>query len=159
MPDRTPVNVKVHVGPWTSLKETFPVRKAEWVLSFMVLGLWFVLAVNPALLAGDTYGGMREIMPQWGWRWLCFVIGATGLSVLIVNGAYWRTPHLRALCAFFRCGLWLQFALGVSGNVGLGLVLMPGLFILDMFNFRQAFLEAAASEGLRNAGRRFFTDK
>lgn len=144
----------IFLYPIHSLKVTWPVRKSEWVLALMTFCMAALLALQPNLFAEqEVYRGMASMAPQWVWQWLCFAIGGGRLVTLFVNGAYWRTPHARAAFAFFNCFVWWQIAAGVAVNAGIGMVVFPGIFVLDVFNFRQAALEAAASEGLRDAER------
>lgn len=146
--------MNIHLHAWTSLKHSFPIRKSEWVLSFMTLVLWLVFTLNTDLFQSSPgYAGMARWASQEFWGWMCFLIAAGRIAALIRNGAYWRSPHLRAGFAFLNCFVWYQLATGLAQNMGVGLAVFPGLLVLDAFNFRQAFMEAAASEGIRDGER------
>lgn len=145
----------IHLHPWTSLKRSFPVRKSEWVLALVTTGLWLVFSLNDDLfIQSPGYSGLARVAPQNAWAWFFFVIGIGRVAVLFINGGWYRSPHWRALFAFLNCLVWYRLALGLAPNAGIGLVIVPGLLILDGFNFKQAFVEAAASEGLHNGKRR-----
>lgn len=141
-----------HVHAWRSLRQSFPIRKSEWVAAWTMLGIALVMLLNPGLFGtGDVYRGMMRFAPQEVWQWMLFLISTTRLVVLFVNGAYWRSPHWRAVTAFLSCFAWWQIAAGLAGNLGLGMVAFAGYFVLDALNFRQALMEAGVSEGLRDA--------
>lgn len=146
------MNITLH--PWTSLKQTFPIRKSEWVMAFITVGLWLVFSINTELFTAKEYAGMARWASQPVWAWLMFVVGVGRVAILGINGAYWRSPHWRAGLTFLNCFVWYQLSVGLAQNVGVGMVVFPGLLALDVFNFRQAFLEAATSEGLKNGERK-----
>lgn len=148
--------MNIHLHPWNSLKQSWPVRKSEWTLASVVtMGLWLVFTFNADLFTTQNgYEGLARWAPQWVWAWLTFCIGVGRLVTLFINGAYWRTPHYRAGFAFISCYLWYQLAVGLAPNLGIGLVAFVGILVTDFFNFRQAFMEAAASEGLKSGERK-----
>lgn len=145
----------IYLHPWASLKQTFPIRKSEWYAAGLVLGVWAAFAFNDTLFADFRgYDRMALFAPQYVWQWACFLVGFGRITALFVNGAYWRTPHARAAFAFLSCYLWYQMAMAFAGNGGVAVVFAAGTLVLDVFNFRQAFLEAAASQGLRDGERK-----
>ena len=140
---------------WHSLRQTFPVRKSEWIPAFVLFGISVVLRFNPTLFEQFRgYDGMGRFASQWIWQWATFAVGAGRLAALVVNGAYWRTPHFRAFFAFVSCFAWWQITAGLVENLGIAFIAFGGWFVLDAFNFRQALSEAFASEALREAERR-----
>lgn len=144
----------IHVHAWHSLRQNFPIRKSEWVLASMTVGLAVLLSIRPELFeSNEDYVGMARWASQETWQWLCFFIGFGRVVGLLVNGAYWRTPHTRALFAFANAFIWYRIAIGVAESFGIGMVVFPGLVVLDLFNFKQAAVEAGVSEGLRDAER------
>lgn len=147
--------MNIHLHPWASLKKTFPVRKSEWVFAFMTLGLWLVFSLNDDLFSQSPgYNGLARLASQATWAWFFFVIGIGRVAVLFINGGWRRSPHWRAVFAFLNCLVWYRLAIGLAPNVGIGIVMMPGILILDGFNFKQAAVEAAASEGLHIGDRK-----
>lgn len=146
--------MRIHLHPWTSLKQSFPIRKSEWVMACVTVGLWLLFSIHTDLFNAKEYGGMAAMAPQFVWAWMLFVVGVGRLAALTVNGMHWRSPHFRAGLAFLNCFVWYQLSVGLAQNVGVGMVVFPGLLALDVFNFRQAFLEAAASEGLKDGERK-----
>lgn len=144
---------KAH-NAWRSLRQTFPIRKSEWICAVVLFCCSAVLLLNTTLFEREGYAAMARFAPQWIWQWALFAVGSVRLAVLGINGAYWRSPHWRAGLAFASCFAWWQITIGLVGNLGLGFVLAAGWIILDAFNFKQALTEAFASEALREAERR-----
>src|SRR4051812_35457177 len=100
---------------WQSLRQTFPVRKSEWTAAFVTFGISIVLLLNDDLFEQSAgYDAMARVAPQWLWQWMLFAVGLGRLAVLGINGAYWRTPHLRALAAFVSCFTWWQIFAGLA---------------------------------------------
>lgn len=144
----------IHVHPWASLRQTWPIRKSEWYAALTLIGVWAAFAFNTTLFEDFRgYDRMARVASQDVWQWACFIVGFGRLTALFVNGAYWRTPHARAAFAFLSCYVWYQMALAFAGNGGVAVVFASATFLLDVFNFRQAFLEAAASQGLKDGER------
>lgn len=145
----------IHLHAWSSLKKSFPIRKSEWTLAATTTGLWLVFSFNDDLFQqSHGYDGLAAWASQRTWAWFFFIVGVGRLAVLLVNGSWARSPHWRAALAFANCLVWYRLSVGLAPNVGIGLVVMPGLLILDGFNFKQAAVEAAASEGLNDGRRR-----
>jgi hypothetical protein len=144
--------LNIHVHAWQSLRQSFPIRKSEWVAAWTMLCIAIMMLLHPGMFGtGGAYLGMTRFAPQEVWQWVLFTVSLTRLVVLFINGAYWRSPHWRAGAAFLSCFVWWQIAAGLSSTLGLGMVAFAGYFVLDALNFRQALVEAGISEGLRDA--------
>lgn len=133
---------------WNSLRATFPIRKPEWVNSFVLLGLSAVLLQDGLFAKYPGYAAMARFAPQEVWQWGLFVLAFGRLVVLVINGAITRSPLLRWVGAFLSCFAWWQISAGLVGNLGFGFVMAAGLFAHEAFNFRQAFIEDAAQSGV-----------
>lgn len=135
--------ILTHIG--ASLRETFPARASEWALGLMLF-LWSVILVtNTDLFATSrSYTALLGIMPQRGWAVLCLIGGGGRLIVLAINGAWRRSPHLRAGMAFVGGLFWFSISLGLwqAGTFGTGLAVYPVLFLLDSFNAVRGMGEA-----------------
>ncbi|MCO6386255.1 hypothetical protein [Aliihoeflea sp. 40Bstr573] len=133
----------------TSFRETFPARASEWALSGMLMGWSVILTINEDLFAtGASYAKMAELADQETWATLCLYAAALRLLMLLVNGAWRRSPHLRALGAFIACGFWFQITIGFiqAGTVSTGLAVYPFLLLLDSYNAVRAAGEAGLSD-------------
>lgn len=129
-----------------SLRQTFAVRASEWALALMLLNWSIVLSASPDLFAANSsYAPMASLMPQDTWVLVCFLAGAGRLIVLMINGAWRRTPHLRAAGAFVACFFWFQISLGFAQAEiwGTGMAVYPVLLALDAYNVIRAITDAA----------------
>lgn len=133
-----------------SFRETFPSRASEWATASMLF-LWaIVLAQNPDLFyrPGSVFRPLTDIASQGTWAWLCLVAGLGRLASLGINGAWRRTPHLRALTAFVTAGFWFLISVGIitSGNGTTGLAIYPVLFLLDAYNVIRSMGDAGSAD-------------
>ena len=140
----------VVVHSFRSLQETFEARASEWACATILVLLSFVFFFNDAMLYQQNLEGMRTILnSQLGWAAIFFLIGSTRLTVLVINGAYWRTPHFRALTAFFSVGVWFMIVAAFARNGSLVLAFSLPIFVLDAYNIKRASREAGQSEFIR----------
>ena len=137
-----------------ALRETFLARASEWALA-VILFLWSaVLAANPDLFVeGQSYRALAQIMGQDGWAFACLFIGGGRLIILAINGAWRRSPHMRALGAFLSGLFWFLVSAGLlqSGAYNTGLAVYPVLFLLDAFNAIHAMNEAGRSDKIHGS--------
>lgn len=143
-----------------SLRETFPTRASEWALGLMLF-LWSVVLIFNADLFASTpsYRVLAQVMPQTTWALLCLIAGGGRLVMLVINGHWRRSPHLRAGAAFISCFFWFQISIGIlqAGTFGTGLAIYPVLFALDVYNVFRASGDAGSSDR-KSAGARNGTD-
>jgi hypothetical protein len=132
-----------------SLRETFPARASEWALG-MILFLWsVVLNANPDLfLTTPTYRALDGVIQQETWAILCLLAGGGRLGALAINGAWRRSPHIRAVAAFVGALFWFEISVGAfqGGSFGTALAVYPVLFLLDCFNAIRAMGDAGRSD-------------
>ncbi|MBL8578073.1 MAG: hypothetical protein JNK47_12665 [Mesorhizobium sp.] len=127
-----------------------------------MLFLWaIVLQVNPDLFKNaPSFGPLAQMVQQSTWAMLCLVVGGGRLVMLAINGAWRRSPHLRALAAFISCFFWFQISLGFlqAGTFGTGLAIYPVLFALDVYNAFRAAGDAGSSDRIHSRSPRNGTD-
>jgi hypothetical protein len=134
-----------------SLRQTFPTRASEWALG-LTLFLWSgVLTFNEDLfLINPSFVALSRVAPQPTWAILCMMVGGGRLMMLLVNGAWRRSPHLRAFAAFLSCFFWFEISVGLWQSspygIGTGLAVYPVLFLLDVYNVFRASGDAGASD-------------
>ncbi|TDK35187.1 hypothetical protein E2F50_13065 [Rhizobium deserti] len=122
----------------------FP-RWSEWWAAGVLMALGFVLTSNPDLMASsksNAYQLMLMIFTQETWSAVMKVFAACRLVVLLINGAWRRSPHLRATGAFLSCFFWVQITLSVAHTAGFLFVLAAGVLVLDFVNFIRALRDA-----------------
>jgi len=132
-----------------SFRQTFAVRASEWALSLMLLNWSIVLFASPELFVDrPSYAPLASIMKQETWATICFVAGAGRLIVLLINGSWRRTPHLRASGAFIACFFWFQITLGFAQaeTWATGMAIYPVLLALDAYNVIRAITDAAITD-------------
>lgn len=133
------------------LQRHFPHRIAEWICAVMMFSWGIACANVPAeTWAMPMYSGLRNIMPQGSWAAFALLIGGGRIVALIINGAYCRTPHFRALGAFLAIFLWLPIAFAVffSEVVAIAVAFYPWLCVADMYNVYRAAQDAGGSDCL-----------
>lgn len=137
------------IHSFKSLGATFEARASEWALTGAVLSLSTVFMFNSSMFYSPSFAGLRDIIgSRYVWTMLLLIVGLLRLSVLCVNGMYWRTPHLRAITAFICSGVWFLFCMGFMQNGSLMIAVMPWVFALDAYNAKRASREAGLSESI-----------
>lgn len=131
-----------------SLRSTFPARASEWALGIMLFNWGMVLMIDPGLFDDKpAFHGLDAIMSQPSWMRLCLAIGGVRLIVLAINGAWRRSPHMRACAAFVSCFFWFEITIGFAQTgLGTGVAVYPVLFFLDAFNAIRSMGEAGLSD-------------
>ncbi|CDX26613.1 membrane hypothetical protein [Mesorhizobium plurifarium] len=132
-----------------SFRETFPVRASEWALAAILFNWSVVLFLQPDLFAKvGAFSSLAKLMPQVTFAGMCFLVGFGRLVSLAINGAWRRSPHLRAFGAFLGTGVWFMISIGIfrSGSGATGLGVYPILMLLDSYNVIRAAGEAGLSD-------------
>lgn len=134
----------------------FP-RWAEWVSAGVTALAGIVLRVNEDLMANaktGAYDFMLSIAEQQTWATILILFAVARLTVLLINGAWRRSPYVRALMAFLACFLWTASVTSMSAVFGLAFAYATGFLVLDFGNMYRAARDArTVDEGLGNAGR------
>lgn len=142
-PTRT--NLMYIAHSWQSLTDTFEARASEWALAGATFSLGLVSMLNTDLYTNPGFRGLTEWFDQPTWTIIFLTVGFLRLTVLLINGAYWRTPQFRCLFAFITAGVWFQLLLGFAANLSFFLAVMPWIFGLDVYNAKRAGREAGIS--------------
>lgn len=96
--------------------ETWPLRRAEWMLAFVLLGCGIVFAVEPKLTNEASFRSILDLMPRAAWATWAIVVGVLRLAMLYINGNWRASPHLRALGAFLACFIWCALMIRAAVN-------------------------------------------
>ena len=122
----------------------FP-RWSEWWAAGLLMGLGYVLTANPDLMVtskSNAYQLMLMITSQAKWAAIMKMFALIRLAILLVNGAWRRSPHARATGAFLTCFFWMQITLSVAPTAGMLFGFSLGVLILDFVNFIRAMRDA-----------------
>lgn len=82
-------------------------RSVEWCLGAMMVGWGFGLLLSGSTMQLAPYRTLGAIAPGYVWAAWSLSIGALRLLALFVNGAYFRTPLIRAGCSVLGFVWWL----------------------------------------------------
>jgi hypothetical protein len=133
----------------TRFADAFFPRLSEWFAAFVLFGLGLMLLANDDLMVtGATRGYhlMLEIAPQQTWATVLVTFGTVRLMVLLINGAWRRSPHARAGFAFLSCFFWTQIMLSFAPTFGFSFVMSCGWLVADMINVMRAMRDARTSD-------------
>ncbi len=122
----------------------FP-RLSEWWAAGVLMALGYVLIANPDLMLSSKAGAYQLLLmicSQEAWADVMRVFALMRLVILLINGAWRRSPHLRAVGAFCSCFFWVQITLSVWHTAGFLFILAAGVFVLDFANFIRAMRDA-----------------
>lgn len=132
----------------TGVVENLNVRLSEWGLGLILL-LWGAILVSP----DDTFSRpaftiMARVASENVWGVVLTALGVTRIVVLLINGAWRRSPHLRAVTAFLSCFVWVQITLSIwgSGIFATALAVYPVLLLMDIYVVMRAAGEARLSD-------------
>lgn len=128
-----------------NLAAAFYPRRSEWAAGGLTVLLGWVLATNDTLMTSGTGRGyqlMLSIAEQSTWARVFIVFGALRLVILLINGAWRRSPHLRAGAAFLSCFLWTQIALSFAPTFGFAFSMASAWLALEMSNVWTAMRDA-----------------
>lgn len=132
-----------------SFLETFQTRASEWALSCSLLLWGIILVADPdTFKESSVYAKMAMIMSQHWWATLCLTIALMRLAMLIVNGLWRRSPHLRATGAVLSCFFWYHISASflAADHLSTGLAMYPVVFLLDAYNAVRASSESGYSD-------------
>lgn len=114
----------------------FP-RLSEWACAVAVFGVGVVLFVNADLMAqsrSGAYALMLAIGSQASWAKGLIAFGFLRLIVLVINGAWRRSPHLRSIMAILSCFPLYTLAMSFLPVFGVAMVFAWVFLGMDVFN-------------------------
>lgn len=120
----------------TRFADAFFPRLMEWQAAFVLFGGALLLLVNEDLFETSPVG--YHLMEKWAsqpaWGYFTLTLATGRLVVLIVNGAWRRSPHARAVTAFLSCAVWFPLTASFSAAAGWGMVFAAGMLLGDLLN-------------------------
>ena len=136
-----------------SLRQHWPSRKIEWLMSGMLATWGLYLLLHPEVFTnpetGVLFAGMVSLSnyiapyPALVWGGLAFAAGLVRGIALFINGAYTRTPLIRVITSFISMFVLTQIVIGLwkSGVPNLGLVVYPWLVVADLLSVHRAAID------------------
>lgn len=136
-------------------------RIGEWACAAMILAIGVDLSVNVTLMAdarSPAYAALLDWAPQHSWASLMIGLGMLRLMILLVNGAWRRSPHYRAAIAFLCCFFWWQITKSLLSVYGIPWILGAGVLGMDFMNMVRAagdarIVDHAFEKGRQEGGR------
>lgn len=127
----------------------FPVRRSEWVNSFVMIGWGAVLSLDDLPLYG-SWLYLSITLPEMAWATLFVCLGTFRLIILGINGSFPKSwygkfaPHVRVAMSLLAALAWMQLVLaGMKAPVwSTGVVAYAGYFVSDSLNTLSASAEA-----------------
>jgi hypothetical protein len=128
--------------------ETWPYRRAEWLLAVVTLSIGIVYAFDSPLFELPNYATMRRVMPQSWWATWALLVGVVRLAALYINGAWRPSPHFRAAGSFLSCFLWGTLFLGAASApfYGVTVAIWPWFLLFDAFAFLDSLKDARIAD-------------
>jgi len=123
-------------------------RRTEWLCAGLNIGMGILFMLNPTLMAVNykAYSVMLAFMTQHQWANFMVIFGAARIIVLIVNGAWRKSPHIRSFMAVVSClPLWTA-AWSFTPYFGLAMLGYWAWLITDIINAVVASSDAKESD-------------
>lgn len=121
-----------------NFNRVFIARMIEWEHAVALFMFGAILSMNPDLFGSPSYAAFMRLWdsPQ-GWGIVCMAVGALRFAVLAINGAFKRSPHLRAVFAALSAFMWMQISFGflAAGNYSTALAVYPGFIVWEFIVF------------------------
>lgn len=128
----------------TRFADAFFPRLLEWQAAFVMAAGGVLMIMNADLMQDSRVG--YDLMLRWAtqatWGQFALTLGGLRLAVLLVNGAWRRSPHARAMAAFLSCAVWFPLYTSLSAAAGWGMVLAGGMLIGDLLNVVRTMRDA-----------------
>jgi len=126
---------------------TWPLRRAEWMLALVLVGVGIVFALEDDLRRELGFATIMTTLPQWVWATWALSVGLLRLVMLYINGAWRASPHLRAIGAFLACFIWTALMFRALANE----VFVPSAAIWPVFLMFDSFAAYDAARDARGA--------
>lgn len=139
----------------TRLSDSFRSRTSEWMLAVIMLGLGLEFNLPEKSFDNASMMQMTYTMSEQVWAMVCMALGAARLIILIINGAWRKQAHARAVMSTLYLLVWSQIAIVFLNfpSATPGDVIFPVFTVFELFLMSRAAIEAGATDaGQRNGG-------
>lgn len=145
-----------------SLKQHWPARKLEWLMSGFLISWGLYVMFHPDMFAdprtSDLFAGMTEMAsvvnayPALLWGGGAFATGVMRAIALFINGAMTRTPMVRLIGSFISMFIVTQVSVALwrSGVPNMGLVVYPWFVVADLLSSYRAAIDVVYAEKQRH---------
>lgn len=139
---------------WIQMKRHFQIRISEWFNACLLMAWGAFLILVPNVFDGPAsvvFTGMADFARQEVWGFAAFVVGTIRMVALFINGRWGLTPIIRVITSFLSVFVWFWVCVGLSraGFPQTGMVVYPGLMLLDMYSAFRAASDAYEVEANR----------
>jgi hypothetical protein len=119
-------------------------RVLEWALGAITLTVGMTLLHEYPTLDQPALSEMARIASEEFWAWAMILIGLARLGALWINGAWRRSPWIRAATALMCAVVWLQITLGLLNvqMVTLGIAIFPWFLVAEGYSVWRAMSDA-----------------
>ncbi|MEF2073466.1 hypothetical protein [Consotaella aegiceratis] len=87
-------------------------RLTDWLLTGFTLAWGITLAGEGDTFALSSFAVIKTWAPEMAWAVACLIVGFARLALLIINGAWRKSPHLRIAAALGTIPLWTLLSIG-----------------------------------------------
>lgn len=129
--------------------DAFYPRLSEWFCAGVLFAIGCMLTVNDGLMSdavargmGRGYQLLLQIGDQSTWATVLVLFGTIRLIILLINGAWRKSPWGRAGSAFLSCFFWCTLVLSFAPTAGFGFIMACGWLGMDMVNVMRAMRDA-----------------
>lgn len=117
-----------------------------------MLGLGWLFALPQVSMGTAILMNMTHTMSEESWAVVCIITGALRMIVLVINGAWAKQSHARAVLGVAHLVIWTQISI-VFVNFPVaspGDVIFPVFLIAEIFIVIRAAAEAGSFDGAKN---------
>ncbi len=142
----------------TGIREHFPARVSEWIMTAAILAWSAVLSSDPCTFAtSQSFRVLVGYADEATWSTNCLLVGLVRLTALIINGTFKQfgySPHLRGTASIIARVFWGQIALGVLiawwlGGSGTGVVAYSTFMVIELWNLFRAWADVGGARKAR----------
>lgn len=134
------------------IRHSFHHRLSEWMLGSILMGMGFLFSLPQVSMGSEILMDMKHTMSEEAWATTCILLGTVRMIVLVINGAWAKQSHARAVLGVLHLLVWTQISI-VFINFA---VPSPGDIIFPVFLIAEIFivLRAAAEAGSIDASKK-----
>ena len=129
----------------SKFSKIFFARWSELAASGMMICLGWVWCINERLMIDSprhAYHLMLEITDQQTWSYVLIGFGLGRLMLLIINGAWRRSPLARVIASFLSMYVWFSLTQSFADSFGTAYVMAAWALVTEFVNVIRAARDA-----------------